>query len=162
MKFDFILISRMVLFLHVIFIVLGISIHHMLDGNGSANFEKYKQSLIVLKPILDQITIRSPIIWLEQYPTIDIFGPDNSHIEVFSEKIKHYNLATVKILRSVPCWKIRIWLHMILYNIFICSRVTFSDKLIRNHEVKFLTNDQTIVRKIPEIHFHNFSCDFIF
>jgi hypothetical protein len=71
----------------------------MLDGNGSANFVKYQQSLIDLKPILDQITKKSPIIWLEQYPTIDIFGPDNSHLEVFSEKIQQYNLATDKILR---------------------------------------------------------------
>ncbi len=73
----------------------------MLDGNGSVNFEQYMQNLTVLKPKLDQITKMSEVIWLNQYPSIDLFGPLNSHLEIFSEKIHHYNMATEQILRLV-------------------------------------------------------------
>ncbi len=71
----------------------------MLDGNGSVNFEQYKENLTNITPILHLITQTSQVIWSKQYPTIDVFGPLNSHLEVFSEKILHYNLATERILR---------------------------------------------------------------
>ncbi len=72
----------------------------MLIGNGALNFEQYKGNLTALQPLLNHLTKKSRVIWLNQYPTIDSFDTLNGHPEVYSEKIHHYNLATERILRS--------------------------------------------------------------
>lgn len=73
----------------------------MLNGNGTANFDHFKENLAALNPALDAVALRSTVIWMSQYPAIDFFGPLNSHEEVFSEKIHNYNLASERILRLV-------------------------------------------------------------
>jgi hypothetical protein len=73
----------------------------MLDANGPVNFEKFKERLTELKPIIRRVAKENKVVWLNQYPAIDSFGPINSCKDVFSEKIHQYNLETKRILKLV-------------------------------------------------------------
>ncbi len=79
----------------------GISLHHMLKlhANGSINFDEFKARLTQLEPIVRQVAKKNKVVWLNQYPVIDSFGPLNSLHDVFSEKVHRYNLETKRILR---------------------------------------------------------------
>ena len=80
----------------------GISLHHMLDANGTENFQEFKERLTQLEPIISRVMAKgNKVVWLNQYPAIDSFGPLNTYNDVYSEKIHHYNLATKRILRFI-------------------------------------------------------------
>jgi hypothetical protein len=70
----------------------------MLDANGSVNFDEFKEKLTQLKPIVNRVAKRNNVVWLNQYPVIDSFGPRNTHNDVFSEKVHRYNMETKRIL----------------------------------------------------------------
>ena len=80
-------------------IEIGIAAHHMLQANG-ADYLLYQRKLTKLGPILGQLSRISRVIWLNQYPTFDIYGHNSSHnTDVHSEKLEAYNKVIRHVLR---------------------------------------------------------------
>jgi hypothetical protein len=74
-------------------------VHHMLESNG-ADFKLYQKNLVKLGQVLDHLTKVSKVIWLNQYPTIELYGKTHSHnTNVHSEKVHQYNEAVRQILK---------------------------------------------------------------
>ncbi len=68
-------------------------VHHMLKSNG-ADYNNYLHKLIELSSVLGELSKRSQVIWLNQYPTID-----PAHWDIFSEKIHRYNKGIRRYLK---------------------------------------------------------------
>lgn len=64
-------------------------------------FERvFFEALIQLVPILQEISKNCQIIWLNQYPTQELYGNITSHnTDVHASKIWHYNQGAEKILK---------------------------------------------------------------
>ncbi|XP_046452702.1 uncharacterized protein LOC124200482 isoform X2 [Daphnia pulex] len=79
-------------------IFLGMATHFMLQMNG-ASYGLYEERIRELSAILGQLTDFSKVIWLNQYPTVELYGDTDSHnTDVHSRKIHQYNEVTRKIL----------------------------------------------------------------
>ncbi|KAK4006639.1 hypothetical protein OUZ56_011797 [Daphnia magna] len=78
---------------------LGIEVYHMLNENG-ADFFLYNKKIIEISQILEQLSNLTQVIWLNQYPVLEGYGPNNAHnVDIHSEKVNHYNEAVRQILR---------------------------------------------------------------
>jgi hypothetical protein len=74
-------------------------VHHMLTDNGN-DFQLYKEKIRNYGPILGKLASVSKVIWLNQYPIIDFFGPTDAHnTDIHSVKVHQYNEAAKRILR---------------------------------------------------------------
>jgi hypothetical protein len=103
-----------------VFYNLGISAHHMLTYNG-ADYKKYERKLQEIKQVLDELVHNNDgpkIIWLNQYPTIDVWAKNGeAEVDVYTEKIHQYNL----ILR-------RVFLYVFLLSVNIFSKFLYIHK----------------------------------
>jgi hypothetical protein len=69
----------------------------MLRKHGANHFV-FEQNMILIRPLLNQLTKYTKIVWLYQYPTVEYYGNINaSNTDVVSQKLHHYN----QIVRSV-------------------------------------------------------------
>ncbi len=74
-------------------------VHHMLTDNGN-DFQLYEKKITKYGPTLGQLANVSQVIWLNQYPIIDFYGPTDAHnTGIHSVKVHQYNEATKLILR---------------------------------------------------------------
>jgi hypothetical protein len=63
------------------------------------DYRCFQKKLMGLAPVLSQLSNVTRVIWLNQYPTIEFFGTNNStNTYIHSEKINHYNKAVRRIL----------------------------------------------------------------
>lgn len=80
-------------------IASGISAHHMLQGHRAHENAYFKQLKKLVK-ILQELSKNCRIIWLNQYPTRELYGESNAHnTDVHASKIWHYNQQADKILK---------------------------------------------------------------
>lgn len=80
-------------------IIVGIEAHHMYTYNN-ATLPIYKDRLLELTPLLDQLGRLAKVIWLNQYPTIDAYRGEEHHNNIiFAPKIQQYNEVVGPILR---------------------------------------------------------------
>ncbi|XP_059351292.1 N-acetylneuraminate 9-O-acetyltransferase-like [Daphnia carinata] len=85
----------------VVFFILGMAVHHMIRENHSS-LEEYLHRLKELLPLLNRMTVNSQVIWLKQYPVIELFGQNESHnTDIHSAKIHQYNLVSEELLRKI-------------------------------------------------------------
>lgn len=72
----------------------------MLQKYRPAQERVYVKKLRDLIPLLRSISKHSQIVWLSQYPTVEMFGRINdTNTDVHSQKIWHYNQVANRILR---------------------------------------------------------------
>jgi hypothetical protein len=65
----------------------------MLKQNG-ANFQFYNTLMREFAKMIDNCDLSSEVIWLNQYPTNELYGDNTAfNTEVHSEKIHQYNEA---------------------------------------------------------------------
>lgn len=71
--------------------------HHMLYDNYD-DIDLFEESLAELAPVLNRLAKVSQVIWLNQYPTVEMYGGIESHnTDIHTGKINHYN----KIVRRI-------------------------------------------------------------
>lgn len=77
------------------------AVHHMVPIRSIDEYQFYQQKIVELAPILGRLANISRVIWLNQYPTLDLYGerPRNYHIN--SDKIYRYNKAARSVLEYV-------------------------------------------------------------
>ncbi|KZS12727.1 Uncharacterized protein APZ42_022882 [Daphnia magna] len=88
-------------------ILLSMEIYHMLQEYG-ADHQLYQEKLAQFGPILNKLASASQVIWLNQYPVVELYaktGTRNTDIHV--QKVDQYNKATRRILKNFK--NIRIW-----------------------------------------------------
>lgn len=74
-------------------------VHHMLVDNGN-DFQLYKDKIREYGPALELLAKVSKVIWLNQYPIVEFFGPTGGHnTDIHSAKVYQYNEASRQILR---------------------------------------------------------------
>lgn len=74
-------------------------IYHMLQEYG-ADHQLYQEKLAQFGPILNKLASVSQVIWLNQYPVVELYaktGTRNTDIHV--QKVDQYNKATRRILK---------------------------------------------------------------
>ena len=86
---------------------LGISAHHMILENGN-DHRPFEEKLTKLRQVLERLCSihrGSRIIWMNQYPTLDYFGPTRNHNTlIHAEKLLHYNKIAQRIFRYRPIY----------------------------------------------------------
>lgn len=77
----------------------------MLVSNG-ADYKLYKSRLEEIKPFLNQLasggntTDKRKIFWLNQFPTVDFWGPiHGNNDDIYADKIHQYNSILKNVLR---------------------------------------------------------------
>jgi hypothetical protein len=71
----------------------------MLQENG-ADFHLYQKKIIEFGSLTDQLSDFSQIIWLNQYPVLELYGPSDAYnTAIHSKKIYSYNEAVRLIFR---------------------------------------------------------------
>ena len=74
-------------------ILLSMEIYHMLQEFG-ADFQQYKKKLRDFAPILGRLAGVSRVIWLNQYPSVELYGDtDAKNTDIHTQKIFQYNEA---------------------------------------------------------------------
>ena len=74
-------------------------LHHMLQLYNEDR-ELYRKYVAQLGPILNQLGSSSRVIWLNQYPTLEMFGTNKAHnTDIHSEKIYNYNMDVRRTLK---------------------------------------------------------------
>jgi hypothetical protein len=69
----------------------------MFPSIKSKNFELFVNGLTKLKPILQELSSVTRIVWMQQAPLLDTINTKNSHF--FFTKYHHYNSAMRDILK---------------------------------------------------------------
>lgn len=91
---------------HLLF--LSIVVHHMLGSNG-ADHRLYEGKLKKFAPELGRLANVSQVIWLNQYPVVELPEKIYDHnTYIYSEKIDNYNTAIRRVLENENSG-IRIW-----------------------------------------------------
>ena len=68
-------------------------IYHMMKDYG-ADFDEYQERLRNFAPILGQLANVSQVIWLNQYPSVELYGEtDAKNTDIHTQKIFQYNEA---------------------------------------------------------------------
>lgn len=68
----------------------GMALHHMLKIQSAEDYkEVYQNKLVELAPILDRLGNVSQIIWLNQYPTLELQKPTSKTIHNYNKDIRH-------------------------------------------------------------------------
>lgn len=84
-----------------IFFSKGIEVYHMLNENG-ADYYLYRKNIVEIGQIFEQLSNFTQVIWLNQYPVLEWYGPNDAHsVDIHSEKVLHYNEAVRQVLRLV-------------------------------------------------------------
>lgn len=72
----------------------------MLQKHHDAHEDVFFRKLEEFVPVLQNISKRCPIVWLNQYPTQEFFARNHEHnTDVHSAKLLHYNRIANRILR---------------------------------------------------------------
>jgi hypothetical protein len=71
---------------------------HMLSVEHR-DHRRYQGKLTELAPVLAQLSNVTRVIWLNQYPTIEFYGANNStNTQIHSRKLHGYNTSVRRIL----------------------------------------------------------------
>lgn len=63
------------------------------------DYQRYEKELMKIAPVLAQLSNVTRVIWLNQYPTLEFYGANNStNTYIHSNKINNYNNAVRRIL----------------------------------------------------------------
>ncbi|EFX67818.1 hypothetical protein DAPPUDRAFT_330622 [Daphnia pulex] len=88
-------------------IFLSMETHHMLVRNGN-DHRLFRKKLSQLGTILGQLAESSQVIWLNQYPIVELYGPTLGHnTDIHSAKVHQYNEVSRQTLQNYS--GIRIW-----------------------------------------------------
>jgi hypothetical protein len=69
----------------------GMETHHMLVRNGN-DHHLFRKKLSELGATLGQLAKSSQVIWLNQYPIVELYGPTLGHnTGIHSAKVHQYN-----------------------------------------------------------------------
>jgi hypothetical protein len=68
-------------------------IYSMMQEYG-ADFQQYQKTIRNFAPILGQLAKVSRVIWMNQYPTVELYGDmDAKNTDIHAQKIFQYNQA---------------------------------------------------------------------
>lgn len=82
-------------------IFLSLEIHHMLTKNGNNHF-LYQKKLKEFGSILEYLAYTGQVIWLNQFPMVEFYGPTDAHnTDIHSAKVNQYNMISQQILKCV-------------------------------------------------------------
>lgn len=76
------------------------ALHDMLAENR-ANHEVYRKRLLKLRPLLEEVSKSSRVMWLSVYPTYDSVSYGWKNTQMFTEKIRSYNAIAREIFRCL-------------------------------------------------------------
>lgn len=83
----------------------GMETHHMLVRNGN-DHRLFRKKLSQLGPTMGQLAESSQVIWLSQYPIVELYGPTLGHnTGIHSAKVHQYN----EISRQTLQYNSNIW-----------------------------------------------------
>ena len=72
----------------------------MLPNAIPGGFSTFKEGILRLKPSLERLAQKTTVVWLQQYPAIDLYGATNAdNTDIHNQKIFQYNERVKKMFR---------------------------------------------------------------